>query len=152
MTTEPVLALDLGETVTSGIPYNGNLVVQNKGNSTIFRSSVNLVSSGLNIQGKILGPLPALSKRSISFEGRNSDLIAASNDQVKVTLNGIDAKGNPVSINNIKKLNFRPLYLFILPIFFGLVAIAVIIYLMMRYWPQLRSRLGSRFPWLLPKQ
>lgn len=152
VTTDPRLSLDLGSSVTAGLPFSGSLNLENRGNSTIFNARASIISGSVNVRGQDLGPIPPLSRRTVSFGGRNGDVFSSATDEVRVNLTGIDAKGNNVNLSDSQQLHFRPLYLFLLPIFGGLILVVIAIYLTMRYWPTLRPKLADRFPWLLPER
>ncbi len=146
---QPKLSWDINRNLVAGLPFTGTVTIQNDGNSSIFASKLSLQSKVIQYGENDLGPIPPLSRRLISINGRAGGFSLSADDEAILVLAGQDAKGQPVNIRSIQNLHVQPLTYALIPWVGGLIGLIIAIYLGLKFWPRIRGLLAERFPWLL---
>lgn len=149
ITTTPSLKWDISSNLVGGLPFTGTVVIENNGNTTIFGAKLSIKSQIYALTDADLGPIPPLSRKTITINGRAGDFSLSSDEEATLTLSGLDAKGQAVTAVGTKALHIQPLLQASLPLLAGLVGLILVALGLKFYWPRISLVLARQFPWLL---
>ncbi|HET7713729.1 MAG TPA: transglutaminase family protein, partial [Patescibacteria group bacterium] len=146
---QPQLSLNLPGELIAGLPFGGEAMVENNGNSTIFRSELSFQSQFFGLSPVDLGPVPPFSKRAVPLNSRAGSFDLSAVDQVTATWAGQSAKGEDLKISSVRAVAIKSLFQSLLPWAAGAILFAGALMLTAKFWPSLRPRLSRYLPWLL---